>query len=243
MNCILRLPQRLGCLARLSFKWGYMNADFGVQAARSLGSLPTVAPKGAERIDAKRVMDVSIALGMILFLAPLLLVIVTLIWLETGGSVLFLQRRTGINCQEFRIFKFRSMHVVEDGASVTQAKRGDARVTRVGAFLRRSSLDELPQLFNVLLGDMSLVGPRPHAVAHDHHYGSMIPAYFDRFRVRPGITGLAQVQGLRGEIHEISQMEERVRYDNLYADERSVAMDMKILFRTLRVVAFQTTAY
>jgi putative colanic acid biosynthesis UDP-glucose lipid carrier transferase len=135
------------------------------------------------------------------------------------------------------------MSVMEDGASIRHAGRDDCRVTRVGRFLRRSSIDELPQLFNVIQGDMSLVGPRPHALAHDQYYGALVPLYTHRFRARPGITGLAQVNGLRGEIHSLDSMVDRVAQDNAYIDDWTFGLDVKILLKTAMVAAFQSTAY
>jgi lipopolysaccharide/colanic/teichoic acid biosynthesis glycosyltransferase len=136
--------------------------------------------------------------------------------LDSRGPILFRQNRNGFNGRPFRIYKFRSMTVMEDGAVVTQAKRDDARVTRVGRFLRRSSLDELPQLLNVLKGDMSLVGPRPHALAHDDHYSGLLAEYAFRHHVKPGITGWAQVNGFRGETPTIDLMKRRIDLDLQY---------------------------
>ena len=191
----------------------------------------------------KRVVDVVLAAAILLFILPLLLVVAVAIKLDTDGPVLFKQRRTGLDGQTIRVLKFRSMSVLEDGGEIRHAAKGDQRVTRVGAFLRRSSIDELPQLINVLTGHMSLVGPRPHALAHDQYYGALVPDYVHRFRARPGITGLAQVEGYRGEIHDLDGMVGRVDHDNRYIDDWSLALDMRILFKTLLVTPFQTTAY
>ena len=144
----------------------------------------------------------------------------------------FCQKRTGLNGKTFPIFKFRSMHVMEDGADVQQAVVGDARITRVGRIIRKFSLDELPQLFNVLAGDMSLVGPRPHAVAHDIEYGAQISNYAVRFQVKPGITGWAQVKGARGVTPTNDIMQDRVNLDAWYVEHASLALDLMILART-----------
>ena len=143
----------------------------------------------------------------------------------------------------FRIYKFRTMTVAEDGDNVEQAKKDDKRVTKIGRFLRRYSLDELPQLFNVMLGHMSLVGPRPHALAHNHKYARMIENYSGRHKVKPGITGWAQVNGYRGETSENELMEERVRYDLSYIDNWSAWFDVKILFLTVMAVVFPKNAF
>jgi putative colanic acid biosynthesis UDP-glucose lipid carrier transferase len=152
------------------------------------------------------------------------------------GPVLFRQRRYGLHGEEILVYKFRSMTVCEDGPIVTQATAQDHRVTRIGRLLRKTSLDELPQLFNVLQGTMSLVGPRPHAVAHNEKYRRLINGYMIRHKVRPGITGLAQVSGLRGETDTVEKMAARVRYDLEYLRNWSPWLDLQILFRSLIVV-------
>jgi putative colanic acid biosynthesis UDP-glucose lipid carrier transferase len=191
----------------------------------------------------KAAMDFAIALLVILFVSPLLIVVAVLIKLDSKGPVLFRQRRTGLNGRVITVLKFRTMHVLEDGETIRHASRKDSRVTRVGSFLRRSSIDELPQLFNVLKGNMSIVGPRPHALAHDAHYSAALPNYDLRFRMKPGITGLAQVSGMRGEILSIGSMADRVDADNLYIDTWSLRSDLKIMLKTAVVVAFQDAAY
>lgn len=180
----------------------------------------------------KRTLDIVCASIGILLLTPLFLLIAVLIKLDSKGPVIFKQRRNGFNAKQFVIFKFRSMTVQEDGSVVTQARRNDRRVTRVGQFIRRSSLDELPQLFNVLRGDMSLVGPRPHALAHDNEYKVLIAKYAFRHHVKPGITGWAQVNGLRGETGRLEQMIERVKMDLWYVNHWSFGLDINILIRT-----------
>lgn len=191
----------------------------------------------------KRFIDiVGAGLGCFVLL-PFFALIASLIVLESKGPVLFRQRRSGRDGTVFSIYKFRTMKVTEDGLDIRQATRGDRRVTRLGKFLRRSSIDELPQLINVLKGEMSLVGPRPHAVAHDQYYGELVPNYHKRFWTRPGISGLAQVTGLRGEIHDVSQMHARVARDLEYIENWSPAMDVRILFLTVVSVPFHRTAY
>jgi putative colanic acid biosynthesis UDP-glucose lipid carrier transferase len=191
----------------------------------------------------KRAIDlVGSGLGL-LFLSPFLIVIAIMIRLESKGPALFCQRRTGYRGREFKIYKFRSMRVAEDGDSIKQAERGDSRITRLGAFLRRSSIDELPQLINVLKGDMSLVGPRPHALAHDRYYGAAIPEYENRFLVRPGITGLAQVLGHRGATPDIESMAKRIEKDVEYIRRWSIRLDVVILWRTLMLGPFDSAAY
>ena len=186
----------------------------------------------------KRGFDLVGAALMLIFLIPLFLVISAAIWLESGGPILFRQRRTGLNGAVFTVLKFRTMTVVEDGDQIAHAVQGDARVSRVGAFLRVSSIDELPQLLNILRGEMSLVGPRPHALAHDALYGALLPHYGDRFTVKPGLTGLAQVQGLRGEIKVLDDMSRRVDADVDYANHWSFRDDLLILLRTIPAILF-----
>ncbi len=204
-----------------------------------------VAPKpaGPAASVLKRGFDLVAAALILLFILPLMLVVAAAIVADSRGPVFFVQRRTGLNGEAIRVFKFRSMTVTEDGDAIRHASKGDARITRVGAFLRRSSIDELPQLLNVLRGEMSLVGPRPHALAHDQYYGALVPAYVNRFRARPGITGLAQVSGYRGEIHSLDGMVGRVAADNRYIDSWSLWMDITILLKTLVVAPFQASAY
>lgn len=180
----------------------------------------------------KRAIDLVCAAIAIVFLSPLLLLIAIAIKLDSNGPVVFKQRRNGFNSKPFIIYKFCSMTVQEDGSVITQARKNDRRVTRVGKVLRRSSMDELPQLFNVLKGDMSLVGPRPHALAHDDEYKALIAKYASRHHVKPGITGLAQVNGLRGETGRLEQMVDRVKMDLWYVNHWSLGLDIKILART-----------
>jgi putative colanic acid biosynthesis UDP-glucose lipid carrier transferase len=192
---------------------------------------------------AKRSVDLLLgSLGLAAAAVPML-VIGSLIKLTSPGPVFFRQRRYGLDGREILVWKFRSMTCCDDGPSVRQATSDDDRVTPVGRFLRRSSLDELPQLFNVLEGSMSLVGPRPHANSHNELYRSLIDGYMLRHKVKPGITGLAQVNGYRGETETLEKMEQRVACDHQYIREWSLGMDLKILARTLGVVFSQKNAY
>ncbi len=184
----------------------------------------------------KRAIDIAVAGSALLMLAPLLVLIGLAIKLDSQGPVIFQQRRRGFNGRDFRIFKFRTMRVCEDGTVVQQATRRDPRVTRVGRLLRSTSLDELPQLLNVLRGEMSIVGPRPHAVAHDTHFEQVISNYGWRHHVKPGLTGWAQIHGLRGEIRQHQDMKRRVDHDVWYASNYSVPLDVKIILSTFRLI-------
>ncbi len=180
----------------------------------------------------KRAFDVVSSLFGLLMLAIPFCVIMLLIRFESKGAAFFLQRRHGFNENEFRILKFRTMSVMEDGETIIQATENDHRITRVGAFLRRTNLDEFPQLWNVLKGEMSLVGPRPHALAHNKQFEEEIALYARRHNVKPGITGWAQVNGMRGETETTDKMEKRINYDLFYIDNWSFKLDLKILFKT-----------
>ncbi len=192
----------------------------------------------------KRVEDKILASLLIAAFAPLMLVVAALIKLESKGPVIFKQQRYGFNNRVFEVYKFRSMYTdMSDARGGAQATREDPRITRVGRFIRRTSLDELPQLFNVFEGTMSLVGPRPHAVAHNEEYAQIIAGYFSRHRVKPGITGWAQVNGLRGETDTPEKMAARVRYDVYYIENWSVLFDLAILARTALVGFVNKNAY
>jgi putative colanic acid biosynthesis UDP-glucose lipid carrier transferase len=191
----------------------------------------------------KRISDVVLASIILLMLLPVMLVIAIAIKLTSPGPAIFKQRRYGLDGEEIIVYKFRSMTVAEDGAKVTQATRDDKRVTKIGAFLRRSSLDELPQFFNVLQGRMSIVGPRPHAVAHNELYRKQIKGYMLRHKVRPGITGWAQVNGFRGETETLDKMEARISYDLDYLRRWSLALDLWIIMRTIKVALKRDNAY
>jgi putative colanic acid biosynthesis UDP-glucose lipid carrier transferase len=192
---------------------------------------------------AKRSVDLLLGSFALAAAALPMLVIGTMIKLTSAGPVFFRQRRYGLDGREISVWKFRTMICCDDGETVRQATRDDVRVTRVGRFLRRTSLDELPQLFNVIDGSMSLVGPRPHATAHNEQYRALIDGYMLRHKVKPGITGLAQVNGHRGETETLDKMLQRVACDHQYIREWSFWMDVKILAKTLRVVFSQRNAY
>ncbi|MBN1239656.1 MAG: undecaprenyl-phosphate glucose phosphotransferase [Gammaproteobacteria bacterium] len=191
----------------------------------------------------KRTMDIVLASLMLLVALPLMTMIAIGIKLTSKGSVIFRQRRYGLDGEEIIVYKFRTMSVEEDGAQVKQATRDDPRVTPFGRFLRRYSLDELPQLINVLQGRMSLVGPRPHAVAHNEEYRKLIDGYMVRHKVSPGITGLAQVNGCRGETADLAEMKKRIDYDLDYMRHWSFMLDLKILFKTFTILFKTEKAY
>jgi Undecaprenyl-phosphate glucose phosphotransferase len=217
----------------------YRIADHG--AIRTL-EVQAARKDGLDRA-VKRALDVAASAIALVCLWPIFLIVALAIKLDSPGPVFFAQNRVGFNGRTFRIFKFRSMTTMDDGAVVRQAQRQDPRVTSVGRWLRSTSLDELPQLFNVLLGDMSLVGPRPHALAHDRFYSSLISDYPMRHHMKPGITGLAQVSGCRGETETPDLMARRVAYDLSYIGNWSLWLDLKILARTVSVLAHPSKVY
>jgi lipopolysaccharide/colanic/teichoic acid biosynthesis glycosyltransferase len=182
------------------------------------------------------------ALGPVI-LMPLLALAALAIRFDSPGRVLFRQTRHGFNGKPFKILKFRTMSVLEDGDVVRQASRFDGRVTRLGAWLQKMSIDELPQLVNVLKGDMSLVGPRPHAVAHDSHFDKLIGNYAFRHHMKPGITGWAQVHGYRGDTSTLAAMENRVKLDIWYIDNWGILLDLRIMARTLSEIVRARNAY
>lgn len=191
----------------------------------------------------KAIFDTVVAGVILLLISPLLIVIAMAVKISSPGPVIFKQRRYGMDGDEIMIYKFRSMTVCEDGNAIRQASKNDQRTTRLGAFLRKSSLDELPQFINVLQGRMSIVGPRPHAVAHNEMYRTLIPGYMWRHKVKPGITGWAQVNGYRGETETLDKMEGRVRHDIDYLRNWSLSLDFYIILRTLMVVFKDRNAY
>lgn len=191
----------------------------------------------------KRAEDFTVALICLVLALPAMLLIALAIKLDSKGPVFFKQRRHGYNHQIIKVLKFRTMTVIEDGDVVTQARKFDKRVTRVGWLLRRTSLDELPQLINVLHGNMSIVGPRPHALAHNSYYEDLVENYANRHRVKPGITGWAQVHGYRGETESPGKMAGRVRYDLEYIENWSIWLDLKIIVMTPLFCLFQKGAY
>lgn len=181
----------------------------------------------------KEILDWSIAATALFLLAPLMLVVACAIRIESAGPAIFKQRRGGHAGTTFRILKFRTMSVQEDGNQLTQARDHDPRLTAIGYWLRRTSIDELPQLVNVLRGEMSLVGPRPHAVAHDDHYGPLIKGYEIRYRVKPGLTGWAQVNGARGPTPDLGSMVHRVQLDVWYVRNHRFSLDLLIILKTV----------
>ncbi len=191
----------------------------------------------------KRVFDVVMALIMLIFVSPVLVVVSIGVKLSSPGPVFFKQRRYGIDGKEIFVYKFRSMRGTENDGCVIQAKRNDARVTPFGAFMRRTSIDELPQLINVIKGEMSIVGPRPHAIAHNEHYRKLIEGYMWRHKVKPGITGLAQINGFRGETDTLEKMQGRVDHDIAYLKNWSLWLDMKIVLKTIKLVLYDRNAY
>jgi putative colanic acid biosynthesis UDP-glucose lipid carrier transferase len=191
----------------------------------------------------KRVSDIVLASLILLLISPVLLVVAIGVKLSSPGPIIFKQRRNGLQGEEIIVYKFRSMRTMDDGAVVKQATKGDPRITKFGAFLRRTSLDELPQFINVLQGRMSIVGPRPHAVAHNEQYRQIIKAYMVRHKVKPGITGWAQVNGHRGETDTLDKMRARVEYDLEYLRNWSLGLDLQIIVRTARLMFFDRHAY
>lgn len=192
---------------------------------------------------AKRVLDVVLSVSGIVLLVPMFAVLAVAIKLDSKGPVIFSQRRSGFNGRTFKIYKFRSMTTTQDGPVIQQATRDDPRVTRVGRVMRRSSLDELPQLFNVLKGQMSIVGPRPHALCHDTQYGEAIATYATRYHVKPGITGWAQVNNCRGETKTVADMERRIALDVWYIKNWSLWIDVQAIAKTVRQLAGSVNAY
>lgn len=191
----------------------------------------------------KRASDIIFSILILLLICPLLLLIAVMVKSTSPGPVIFRQRRYGLDGEQIVVYKFRSMAVTEDGNTIQQATKNDLRITRLGAFLRKTSLDELPQFINVLQGRMSIVGPRPHAVAHNEMYRTLIKGYMVRHKVRPGITGWAQVNGLRGETDKLEKMQARVDFDLDYLRKWSLLLDMMIILKTIRLVFKDTAAY
>jgi putative colanic acid biosysnthesis UDP-glucose lipid carrier transferase len=191
----------------------------------------------------KRVSDIVLASVILILISPVLLAIAAGVKLSSPGPAIFRQKRNGLDGGEIVVYKFRSMRSMDNGPVVKQATKDDPRITRFGAFIRRTSLDELPQFINVLQGRMSIVGPRPHAVAHNEQYRQLIKAYMVRHKVRPGITGWAQVNGHRGETDTIEKMQARVEYDLEYLRNWSIGLDLQIIARTIKLVFFDRNAY
>jgi len=222
---------------------------FDLMQARfdNVGGMPVIAicesPFTGINSVVKRVSDIVLALIIQTLLLPIMLLIAVAVKLSSPGPIIFRQRRYGLYGEEIVVYKFRSMTVTDDGPTVVQAKQNDARVTKVGAFLRRSSLDELPQFINVLQGRMSIVGPRPHAVAHNELYRKLIKGYMLRHKVKPGITGWAQVNGSRGETETLDKMEARIHYDLDYLRKWSLWLDVWIIVKTVQVVLKRENAH
>ena len=222
---------------------------FDLIQARSgeIHGIPVVAmcetPFYGYRGVTKRLTDIALSVVILLLFLPLLLLIAVLVKVSSPGPVIFKQRRYGLDGREIAVYKFRTMSVTEDGDEVRQASKSDSRITRIGGILRRASLDELPQLINVLQGRMSLVGPRPHAVAHNEEYRKLIKGYMVRHKVLPGITGLAQVNGCRGETSQLEEMEARVNYDLDYLRRWTPMLDIKIILLTAVKIFRDDKAY
>ena len=191
----------------------------------------------------KELEDFILASFILLLCSPIMLLIAIAIKLTSKGPILFKQRRYGLNGQTIMVYKFRTMSTMDDGNVIKQATINDIRINPLGGFLRRSSLDELPQFINVLQGTMSVVGPRPHAIAHNEYYRKLVSGYMMRHKVKPGITGWAQVNGLRGETQTIAQMNERVKYDLFYINNWSFAFDLKIILMTIYICLLRKNAY
>jgi len=244
----LAISKALGnTAARLHFVPSMFGARLLGASAHIVADIPLIDMSGIARNNesppSKVLLDYTLATGILLFAWPLMLLIALLIKLESPGPVLFKQRRYGLHGQIVLVWKFRTMTVLENGEAVAQAIRNDARVTRLGRLLRKTSLDELPQFFNVLQGRMSIVGPRPHAVAHNEQYRMRIENYMHRHRIKPGITGLAQVSGFRGETDTDAKMQGRVDRDLAYMSNWSIWLDLDIIARTVKEVFGSRSAY
>ncbi len=213
----------------------------------TVGGMPAVSlfdtPFNGPSAFIKRMEDLLLGMLFIVLASPVMLAVAIAIKVTTKGPVFFSQTRHGLGGKPIKVLKFRSMTTADDGPEVKQATQGDARITPIGAFLRSSSLDELPQLFNVVKGDMSIVGPRPHAVAHNEEYRNLIHGYMLRHKVKPGITGWAQVNGLRGETDTVDKMRARVEYDLDYIENWDLRWDLEIIFRTVFRVWTDSNAY
>ena len=235
INAIIRRLQDTTSSVYLAYDFGgfdVLRAQWG-----QVGQVPVMSVvenpfNGIEGI-AKRLEDLLLGSLIMLVIAVPMLVIALAVKFTSRGPVFFRQRRYGLNGEEIRVLKFRTMTVMEDGAEVKQAVKNDQRVTKVGAILRRTSLDELPQFIQVLTGEMSIVGPRPHAVLHNEQYRALIQGYMLRHKVKPGITGWAQVNGWRGETDTLEKMEKRVEYDLAYIRDWALWMDLKIILMTI----------
>jgi Undecaprenyl-phosphate glucose phosphotransferase len=245
---IVRLLQELqDTTASIYFTPDIFLVDLIQARMDTIGGIPVLAvcetPFHGTNAVVKRLSDIVLGTAILIAISPLLLLIALGVKLSSPGPVLFKQRRYGLDGREVVVYKFRSMKCMDDGAVVKQATKNDERVTPFGAFLRRTSLDELPQFINVVQGRMSIVGPRPHAVAHNEQYRKLIRSYMIRHKVRPGITGWAQVNGLRGETETVDKMQARIEYDLDYLRHWSLKLDLQIIWRTLFVVWKKQNAY
>lgn len=246
-----RIVRMLGSLQDSAVSIHYVPDVFGVSVIQgrmsSLDGVPMVSllesPFQGVNGLIKRVSDIALSLIILLLISPVLVAVGLAVKLTSPGPVIFKQRRHGLDGEEIVVYKFRSMTATDNGPVVKQAQRNDPRITKVGAFIRRTSLDELPQFINVLQGRMSIVGPRPHAVAHNEHYRQLIRAYMVRHKVRPGITGWAQVNGLRGETDTVDKMAARVDYDLEYLRNWSLGLDLRIILRTAGLTMFDRHAF
>jgi Undecaprenyl-phosphate glucose phosphotransferase len=222
---------------------------FDLIQARSgiIDGIPVISmcetPLWGYRAATKRLTDILISAMLLVLISPLMVAVAAAAKISSPGPAIFRQRRYGLNGEEITVYKFRTMRVQEEGAKVVQATKDDPRTTRIGRFLRRYSLDELPQLINVLQGSMSLVGPRPHAVEHNEMYRKLIKGYMVRHKVLPGVTGLAQVNGMRGETRSLDQMEARIRYDLEYLRNWSIGLDLEIIAKTVVKVLNDSQAF
>jgi Undecaprenyl-phosphate glucose phosphotransferase len=221
----------------------YFTENPGFSVNRSLLIEIHRAPLSKFERASKRAVDVAVACVALFLLLPVILIVALSIKLDSSGPILFRQQRAGFNSKRFCIFKFRTMIVMEDGDTIAQVRRFDPRVTRLGQILRATSIDELPQLFNVLRGEMSLIGPRPHAIAHDGFYGNLLSDYAFRHHVKPGMTGWAQVNGCRGRTSKLEHMQNRVNLDLWYIKNWSLGLDLWILLKTVVEVARRRNAY
>lgn len=229
--------------------WAPLTERAAALKGGAVAAAPTAWPKSRAGVfplrqqAIKRAIDVAAAVVLLVLLAPLLLALCIAIRIDSPGPALFRQWRLGLNGKPFRIVKLRTLSVMEDGCAIVQVTKHDPRVTRLGGILRRFSLDELPQLENVLRGEMSLVGPRPHAMAHDREYAALFPDYVLRQSVRPGITGWAQIHGCRGQTATPAEMRRRVGLDLWYLAHARLRLDLKILLATPWVVLFGRNAW
>jgi Undecaprenyl-phosphate glucose phosphotransferase len=241
MPALSQLPASLHVIPRTVLEM------FGTARPGKLGTSVTIQlvrrPLSTFDLFVKRAFDLLAALAGLVLLSPMLLMIAAAIKLDSPGPILFRQTRHGYNNGSIRVFKFRTMNVVEDGKSFKQAQKGDSRVTILGRILRRTNIDELPQLLNVLLGDMSIVGPRPHPVALNEQYERRLTPFMRRHNIKPGITGWAQVNGCRGETDTVEKMKRRLDFDLYYIDNWSLVFDIQIIMLTLLSKKAYTNAY